>query len=92
MDTKLAQIVKELFDIDVEIKLTRPDAQFGDYASNVALQLAKPLSKSPRAIAEEIANSLRASGDFDAVTIAGPGFINLTVSTQSLLDELGHDH
>lgn len=90
MDTKLAQIVKELFDIDVEIKLTRPDAQFGDYASNVALQLAKPLSKSPRVIAEEIANSLRASGDFDAVTIAGPGFINLTVSTQSLLDELEH--
>lgn len=80
MNTKISMVIKELFDHDVDVKLTRPDPQFGDYATNVAMQLAKPVGKNPREIAESIAESLRQSGDFTEVTVAGPGFINMRVA------------
>jgi len=50
---------KILFDQKVSIDLARPDEQFGDYTTNVALQLAAKLSKKPREIAEQLATSLR---------------------------------
>lgn len=81
-------IIKELFDVEQSVKLTRPDAQFGDYATNVAMQLAKPLRKAPREIAEELAVKLREDGAFSEVTIAGPGFINVRVSARTLVTQL----
>lgn len=80
--------VKELFDVDVDIKLTRPDAQFGDYATNVALQLAGKLGRPPREVAEQLAENLRASGSFSDVLVAGPGFLNLRVSANALKQTL----
>lgn len=80
--------VKELFDEDIDIKLTRPDAQFGDYATNAALQLAGKLGRSPRDVAEELASKLRASGLFSDVSVAGPGFLNLRVSAGALKQTL----
>lgn len=80
--------VKELFDEDIDIKLTRPDAQFGDYATNAALQLAGKLGRSPRDVAEELAGKLRASGLFSDVSVAGPGFLNLRVSAGALKQTL----
>lgn len=77
--------VKKLFDRDVEVAVTRPEPQFGDYATNVALQLAKPLGKNPREIAEEIAGELRNLDEFAEVTVAGPGFINLTLKDERLI-------
>jgi arginyl-tRNA synthetase len=90
METKISQLITELFNVDARVVLSRPDPQFGDYATNVAMQLAKPLGKSPREIAEIIADKLRASGDFSEVTIAGPGFINLRVSAKSLAATLAN--
>jgi arginyl-tRNA synthetase len=90
MDTKISQIVRDLFDTNVEVVLTRPDPQFGDYATNVAMQLARPLGKSPREIAELVAARLRETGDFSDVTVAGPGFINFRVLARSLADTLDH--
>lgn len=87
METIIANVVRDLYDADVEIQLTRPEPKFGDYATNVALQLAKPLGKNPREIAETIATTLRESGDFKAVEVAGPGFINLMLSDEALLAE-----
>ncbi len=88
MDTKIVAVVKELFDVETDIKLTRPDAQFGDYATNVALQLAGQLGRKPREIADEIAAKLRATSDYADVQVAGPGFINITVNDQVLTAEL----
>lgn len=85
MDKKIAQLVHDEFGIDVDIKLTRPEAQFGDYATNVAFQLAGRLGKTPREIADVIAGKLRAMDDFSEVTVAGPGFINIQLSGQQLL-------
>jgi arginyl-tRNA synthetase len=91
MDNKIAQVVKDLFGIDVEVRLTRPEPQFGDYATNVALQLAKPVGKSPREIANQIADKLRESESFTDVTVAGPGFINIHLSGAELLNLTKHE-
>src|SRR5688500_13885589 len=85
MDDKITQLVQKLFDVDVKVTLTRPDSQFGDYATNVAMQLATPLGKNPREIAQQIAQKLQESGDFSEVNVAGPGFINLRLSDADVL-------
>lgn len=86
MDKIIAQVVREEFGIDADVQLTRPEPQFGDYASNIALQLAQKVGKSPREIADCIADRLRRVGDYDDVQVAGPGFINIRLSNQQLLD------
>lgn len=63
------------------IVLDRPkQAQHGDFACNIALQLAKELRGNPRAIAQQILAALPASPDIDKAEIAGAGFINLFLS------------
>lgn len=86
MDKKIAQIITDEFGIDTNVVLTRPEPQFGDYATNVALQLAGKLGKPPRDVATQIAEKLRETGEFESVDVAGPGFINLTLAPQALLD------
>ncbi len=87
----LQTIIHDLFDVEQTVRLSRPDVQFGDYATNVAMQLAKPLGKNPREIAEQLAEKLRESGAFTDVTIAGPGFINLRVAAKNLAAQLQAD-
>jgi len=75
---------KKLFDADIEPEINRPDEKFGDYASNVALQLAKKAAASPRQIAEQLAEELRNINGLQSVEIAGPGFINFQLTDESL--------
>ena len=84
----LQRIVDELYQRQVDVQLTRPDPKFGDFATNVALQLAKLLGKNPREIAEAIAAKLRADERFSEVSVAGPGFINVKLSDQAVLESL----
>ncbi|AZN72202.1 arginine--tRNA ligase [Georhizobium profundi] len=56
------------------------DTSHGDVATNAALVLAKPLGMNPRALAERIVPVLEADPDIAAVSIAGPGFINMKLS------------
>lgn len=85
MEREIYNAVKQLYNIETTVTLTRPDPRFGDWATNVALQLAKPLGKNPRDIAEEIAEHLRDEPDFTEVTVAGPGFINVRLSDAALI-------
>jgi arginyl-tRNA synthetase len=62
--------------------------KFGDFQSNVAMSLAKPLGKAPRAIAEQIVQHLTLTDLCEPPAIAGPGFINLTLHTSYLEDQL----
>ncbi len=55
--------------------------KFGDYQSNVALSLAKPLKQNPRAIAQSIIDNLEIEEMCEIPTIAGPGFINFMVKS-----------
>lgn len=77
--------VQRLYGADISAALTRPEAGFGDFATNVAMQLAGKLQKNPREIAEQIAEKLRETGEFSEVTIAGPGFINVRLSDEALV-------
>lgn len=83
----IAAVCTELFDIDANVVLTRPNEQFGDYATNVALQLAHQVGKNPREIAEALAVKIRekCENSVKSVDIAGPGFINITLSDAALL-------
>ena len=70
--------------IPVSIPLERPkNRDHGDYATSVALQLAKPAGKSPRAVAELLQSDLLDLPEVSAVDIAGPGFINITMNRSS---------
>ena len=70
--------------IPVAIPLERPkNRDHGDYATSVALQLAKPAGISPRAVAELLQADLLALPEVSAVEIAGPGFINITMNRSS---------
>ena len=71
--------------VQAQIALERPKvAAHGDLASNLALQLAKPLRANPRQLAQQLADAVlahpRAQGLIDAVEVAGPGFINLRLA------------
>jgi arginyl-tRNA synthetase len=66
------------------IKLERPkDRTHGDYASSIALQLAKPAGMNPREVAQIIADQLTGVAGISKVDIAGPGFINITLNRAS---------
>src|SRR6059058_4754616 len=61
--------------------LERPkQAQHGDYATNIALQLARTLKRKPRDIAGEIVGALEPSPWVERVEVAGAGFINVHLS------------
>ena len=67
------------------VTLERPrDPSHGDLATNIAMQLARPLKKNPRELAQALADAVLANparqGLLDAIEIAGPGFINLRVA------------
>jgi arginyl-tRNA synthetase len=66
------------------ITLERPkNRDHGDYATSVALQLAKSAGKNPREIAEILKKSIEGINGVSKVDIAGPGFINITLDRAS---------
>ncbi|MEI2713710.1 MAG: arginine--tRNA ligase [Nocardioides sp.] len=66
--------------VPAEVTIERPRQKgHGDYATNVALQLAKKAGTNPRALAEMIASKLNDSDGIAQTDIAGPGFLNITV-------------
>jgi arginyl-tRNA synthetase len=72
------------------IVLERPkSAEHGDYASNVAMQLAKPLKRNPRDIALAIARALPGSEWLDRAEVAGAGFINLYLKASAKQQVVG---
>ncbi len=66
----------------IKIDPTR-DKAHGDYATNIALMLAKPAGKKPRELAETLIAALPASDAISRVEIAGPGFINFFAATDA---------
>jgi arginyl-tRNA synthetase len=90
LEQQVAVIIKDLFDVDIVIELTRPEEQFGDYSTNAALQLSKQLAKSPREIGEALAVKLRETlgEQISKVTMAGPGFLNFKLSDRQLFEAI----
>jgi arginyl-tRNA synthetase len=73
--------------VPATIPLERPkNRDHGDYASSIALQLAKPAGKNPRDVATMLKADLESLEEVSAVEIAGPGFINITLNRASQAD------
>lgn len=72
---------------DITVEISRPEPQFGDYTTNIAMKLAKSLAKNPREVASEIVNIIQqASYDWlQSIEIAGPGFINFSLTDMALI-------
>ena len=90
----LDEIVGEAFarsfpDMDVSSVRVVPatDARFGDYQCNDALKIAKKACMKPRDAAQKVADALDKTC-FEKVEVAGPGFLNLTVSGEWLAARL----
>ncbi|MGY1811966.1 arginine--tRNA ligase [Blastococcus sp. SYSU D00820] len=68
-----------------DLVVERPkNPEHGDYATNVALRLAKPAGRPPREVAEAVAAELRALDGIERVDVAGPGFLNITLAQGAL--------
>lgn len=80
----IAAASKKLFGQNIEPELFRPDEQFGDYATNVAMQLAGKLGKKPREIAEALSAEIDLSILSEKPTVAGAGFINFKLNHKTL--------
>jgi arginyl-tRNA synthetase len=86
LEVELNEIIAELTGEQISVTLDRPQAEHGDYATNVAMQLTKKLGVSPREIAEVIVARL-AQLSYTA-SVAGPGFINVSIDSKRLFDDL----
>lgn len=90
LQAEIARALGEMGVGDAAVTLERPrNPDHGDWATNVALALAKRLGRPPRQIADELAGRIDASrAGIRAAEVAGPGFINFRLSTGFLTDGL----
>lgn len=81
-------LINDLYGVDdVTVDFASVPSEIeGDYSTNVAMRLARQVGKNPRQIAEEIIDGLGDCGF--GLSIAGPGFINVTVSGVTLYQQL----
>jgi arginyl-tRNA synthetase len=85
---RLASRLSELAGAPVELE--RPtDPMHGDYATNVALRSAPQRKRSPRELAAELAERAQELEEIERAEVAGPGFLNLWVTSGWLADALG---
>jgi arginyl-tRNA synthetase len=87
---ELARAARALGVDDAEPIITRPnDSQFGDWATNLAMMLARPLKQKPRDVAEKLIAALdKGAAGISSAEIAGPGFINFRVDLGQTVEGL----
>ena len=85
----LPELAEHTTDLPAVSTLERTrDASHGDFASNIAMRLAKPAKMSPRDIAASIVEQVGDNEQLDKVEIAGPGFINFHLSASAYHAEM----
>lgn len=99
---KIVGAVEKLFDIKVDVSVTvAPESTGADYASNVAMQLAKVVHRAPMVIAEMLRDELddsfspRSTSSDDGegaakikVDVAAPGFLNFTIGNEGIVEKV----
>ena len=88
LKSAIQKAVKTSFDLDLELGQivieTPKNKSHGDFSSNVAMQLTRQLHQNPRMIAEKIIeNFSKEEANVSKIEIAGPGFLNFTLGTDS---------
>jgi arginyl-tRNA synthetase len=96
----IAEIIKKAFagaqkagklpDVTLpDVIIEKPQkAEYGDYASSISLKLARAIGTSPMSIAREIAAFIKPSEEIESVTVAPPGFINFTLKSDWLKQQV----
>ena len=85
---KLAGIIEKLFAVKAEVKVVAaPENTAADYATNVAMQLAKVVHKNPMVIAEMIQAEFEKEGGEYTVAVAAPGFLNFVVDERAIMTQ-----
>ena len=84
----ISEIVKKLFNIEPEEKMVMlevpKDTNNGDYSTNIAMRLSKPLGQKPIEIANQLKEELNKLDKIDKVEVAGPGFINFWLKKENM--------
>ena len=81
---KAGDLTDDLIPSVDKLTVMRPkDRAHGDWASNIAMQLAKKAGMKPRDLAEPFAAALAEAEGVKSVEVAGPGFINITLDSAS---------
>ncbi len=94
MKEKLIEIIKDslndynLDNINISLEVPK-NKDFGDYSTNIALQISKTLNKNPRDLAIELSKKIKADYIKD-IQIAGPGFINFYLDNEYLLNNINN--
>ena len=89
LETDIKQIVKNAgFDIEKLAIETSNRRDLGEYQLNDAMQLAREYKTNPREIAQKIVDELSKDERFENINIAGPGFINFSLSEKYTVDFL----
>src|SRR3990167_9438293 len=90
--TKLAEALAGYDATELVVELEHPkDEAHGDYATSVALGLAKKLGKSPMEIAKEIVSKVGAIDGAAKIEVAPPGFVNFTLTDEAILEAINAD-
>src|SRR3990167_5945881 len=88
---KIRELLKKSAEAETDFSLEKPErAEFGDYATNLALVLAKERKENPRKIAEDLIGKIKGNREadiFEKIEIAGPGFINFFLNKDAVLEE-----
>ena len=92
MTYELEEIVKNFVEHEFQQKIkpvfTRSDKSHGDFSCNIAMQIAGILGANPREIADKIAEELKKQDSLKEISVAGPGFINITLNDAYLVKNL----
>ena len=91
LGTRRHAVARDAARLSVTVERTR-DAQHGDFATNVALRLAKAARKNPRELATAIVAALPASALVARTEVAGAGFINFHLTAEAYARELARIH
>lgn len=90
----LASAVQEAYGVAAAPEVSRSEPQFGDFQTNIAMQLAQELGQSSHDIAQTVTAQLQAVDNIKTAETAGPGFINVSLTEEywrSYLINIGND-
>ena len=90
LSTSIIQAIKKVYPNIVipEVSVFRPDEQFGDFSTAVALSIASTIKLPPMEIAQTIVNNLSIANELAKVQVVAPGFINFWFKDRQLMDVL----
>jgi arginyl-tRNA synthetase len=80
LEIAIQHLVEQLYGVVLSVAVTKPDAQFGDAATNIALRLATHVKKSPTQVASELLPHIERLSIVSSAAVAGPGFLNIRIT------------